>query len=147
MNKQASYQLLVNRYQALALIITISYSLLTINCKAQGQDTSEWKDIRAKIVHEDFFLKYHPTAIHFILRANLEMQIKQFEAAIKDYTKTIELDAQNADAYNRRGKARACVKDYADAKVDFEKAVALNPNEQSYKDNLKLMQIRESIKH
>jgi tetratricopeptide (TPR) repeat protein len=133
----------MNKLFLFVLILIVMLS----GVKVSAQDTSEWKDIRAKIVHEDFFVKYHPTAIHFILRANLEMQIKQFDAAIKDYSKTIELDAKNADAYNRRGKARACVKDYADAKADFEKAVELNPNEQSYKDNLKLMQIRESIKH
>ena len=130
----------------LFLFVVVSIVALS-GVKATAQDTTGWADIRAKIVHEDFFIKYHPTAIHYILRANLEMQIKQFEAAIKDYTKTIELEANNAEAYNRRGKARACIKDYSDAKSDFEKAVELNPNESSYKDNLKLMQIRESIKN
>jgi tetratricopeptide (TPR) repeat protein len=142
-----NYRLKIIDYKWWAFIFNLAFLILNSFCFSQNADTSEWKDVRAKIAHEDFFLKYHPTAIHYILRANLEMQIKQFDAAIKDYTKTIELDAQNADAYNRRGKARACIKDYADAKADFEKAVALNPNEQSYKDNLKLMQIRESIKH
>jgi tetratricopeptide (TPR) repeat protein len=114
---------------------------------SQSANTSEWADVRAKIAHEDFFIKYHPTAIHYMLRANLEMQIKQFDAAIKDYTKTIELDAKNAEAYNKRGKAKACIKNYTEAMTDFEMAVKLNPNEKTYKDNLNLMQIRESIKH
>jgi tetratricopeptide (TPR) repeat protein len=128
-------------------LFTLILIVMLSGVKVSAQDTSEWKDVRAKIAHEDFFLKYHPTAIHYFQRANLEMQIKQFDAAIKDYTKTIELDAKNAEAYNNRGKARACKKNYTEAMTDFEKAVELNPNESSYKDNLKLMQIRESIKH
>ena len=133
----------MNKLFLFILIVVVMLS----GVEASAQDTTEWADVRAKIAHEDFFVKYHPTAIHYMLRANLEMQIKQFDLSIKDYTKTIELDAKNAEAYNKRGKARACIKNYPDAIADFEMAVKLNPDEQSYKDNLKLMQIRESIKH
>ena len=121
--------------------------LFVVSVYAQQQDTSNYEELRYKIKNEDFFLKYHPTAIHYFQRANCKMQLKMYDEAIEDYTKTIELDSKNSSAYNSRGKARARLKNYKDALGDFEMAVRLSPDDQSYKDNLKLTQTALSLKN
>jgi len=56
---------------------------------------------------------------------------KDFAGAIVYYDKVLELDSNNADAYNGRAVCENDLKDYAGAKADCNKAIELNP---SYKE-------------
>ena len=59
----------------------------------------------------------------------------QYERAIQDYNKAIQLNPNYAEAYNNRGWAYYCLKQYGKALKDFEKALELNPNFTLAKNN------------
>ena len=50
------------------------------------------------------------------------------ERAIENYNKAIELDPNDADAYNNRGLAYYYLEEYERAIEDYNKAIELNPN-------------------
>ncbi|WP_193199894.1 tetratricopeptide repeat protein [Nostoc sp. MG11] len=53
----------------------------------------------------------------------------KFQEAIEDFTQAIELDSQNALAYNRRGDAFYRLGDYQKAQADSSQAIVLNPQD------------------
>ncbi|MCX7704306.1 MAG: protein kinase, partial [Planctomycetota bacterium] len=52
-----------------------------------------------------------------------------YDGAIEDYNKALELDPENADAYGNRGFARSATGDYDGAIKDFNKAIELSPTD------------------
>ncbi|MEH2152249.1 tetratricopeptide repeat protein [Nostoc sp.] len=52
-----------------------------------------------------------------------------YEGAIEDFNQVIELDPQNALAYNRRGDAYYRLGDYEQAQADSSQAILLNPQD------------------
>jgi tetratricopeptide (TPR) repeat protein len=52
-----------------------------------------------------------------------------YEGAVEDFNQVIELDPQNALAYNRRGDAYYRLGDYEQAKADSSQAILLNPQD------------------
>ncbi|MBN3897304.1 MAG: tetratricopeptide repeat protein [Nostoc sp. NOS(2021)] len=52
-----------------------------------------------------------------------------YEGAVKDFNQVIELDPQNALAYNRRGDAYYRLGDYEQAQADSSQAILLNPQD------------------
>ncbi|BDI16094.1 hypothetical protein ANSO36C_18960 [Nostoc cf. commune SO-36] len=52
-----------------------------------------------------------------------------YEGAIQDFNQSIELDPQNALAYNRRGDAYYRLGDYEQAQADSSQAILLNPED------------------
>lgn len=55
-------------------------------------------------------------------------EIKEYEKAIADYTKAIDLNPQYAEAYNNRGNAYCAEGEDRQALNDYNKAINLNPN-------------------
>lgn len=53
--------------------------------------------------------------------------MKQYDEALKDLSKVIELDTFNYYAYNNRGIVKYELKDYQGAIEDFNKSIELNP--------------------
>jgi tetratricopeptide (TPR) repeat protein len=54
-------------------------------------------------------------------------KLGDYKGAIDDYTKAIELDSKNVDAYGARGYARRMMGDLTGAMDDYEKVIALDP--------------------
>jgi PGF-CTERM protein len=54
--------------------------------------------------------------------------LKQYERAIEDYSKAIELNPNYVGAYINRGVTYYDLKQYERAIEDFDKAIELNPN-------------------
>jgi len=52
---------------------------------------------------------------------------QEYQKAIDDCSKAIELDPKNADAYNNRGNAYASLGEYQKAIDDCSKAIELDP--------------------
>ncbi len=69
------------------------------------------------------------TPSDFYIRGIQYILSRRYHAAISDYSKAIELDAQFAEAYVRRAEARYLVKDDSGVLADCQYAIALNPNE------------------
>lgn len=76
------------------------------------------------------------SSIDFYNRA-VERQSKgDFNAAITDYTKAIELDPQNFSAFNNRGNVKQDKGDLKGAIVDYTTAAAINPRHATAHFNL-----------
>ncbi len=58
--------------------------------------------------------------------------LKDFQGAIKDFNKALELKSNYAVAYNNRGFSKNRLKDFQGAIEDFNKALDLKPNSVSY---------------
>ena len=50
-----------------------------------------------------------------------------FQGAIDNYTKTIQVNPKNTDAYNNRGLVKDGLGDYHGAMADYNKAVKIKP--------------------
>lgn len=60
-------------------------------------------------------------------RGNVKVGTGDFQEAIADFTKAIELNPKDADAYNNRGFAYSAIGDLEMAIKDYDKAIELNP--------------------
>ena len=56
-------------------------------------------------------------------------ELKQYEKAIEDYNKAIELNPNDAEVYTNRGNPYYKLKRYEKAIEDYSKAIKLNPND------------------
>jgi tetratricopeptide (TPR) repeat protein len=61
-------------------------------------------------------------------RGNARSSIRDYEGAIADYTKTLELRPTHAVAYNNRGNAKKGKEDYKGALEDYARAIQLDPS-------------------
>ena len=68
------------------------------------------------------------TAKEYFYRGISKNDLKDYNGAISDYTKAIELNPNYASAYNNRGNSKDDLKDYYGAISDFNKAIELDPN-------------------
>ncbi|MCM1982842.1 serine/threonine-protein kinase [Lyngbya confervoides] len=68
------------------------------------------------------------TAQDWFDQANEKADQEDYEGAIADYTKAIELNPSWTSAYINRGFARRLARDYSGAIVDYTKALDLNPD-------------------
>ena len=60
-------------------------------------------------------------------RGNAKSDLQDYQGAIADYTKAIEINPQLAPAYYNRGLAKYDLKDYQGAIADYSKAIEINP--------------------
>lgn len=67
------------------------------------------------------------TAEEYAKSGNLKFSQEDFNGAIDDYTKWIELDPLNAIAYTNRGNAKSNIQDFEGAISDFTEAIEINP--------------------
>ena len=77
-------------------------------------------------------------------RAQAYEQIGQYDAAIQDYNKIIELKPDNADVYFNRGRVKARIGQFNAAIKDFNKAIELKPDFANAYPKQELMKI---VKH
>jgi len=65
--------------------------------------------------HEGFA----PVAEDYFNRATSKMEIQNYQGAIEDFSKAIEIDPEYSEAYNNRGIAKRILNDYTGAMEDF----------------------------
>ena len=56
---------------------------------------------------------------------NIKLNSQDYQGAISDYTKAIEINPGFAEAYCNRGSAKSELKDYSGAISDYNKAIEL----------------------
>ena len=61
-------------------------------------------------------------------RGSAKFNLKDYQGAIEDYDKAIELDPNYAKAYNNRGAAKGNLGDNQGAIKDYDKAIEIDPN-------------------
>ena len=81
------------------------------------------------------FVSFGQTAKEYFESGNDKAAAKDYNGAISDYTKSIELDPNYAYAYNNRGISKRNLKDDYGAISDFTKSIELDPNYASTYDN------------
>jgi tetratricopeptide (TPR) repeat protein len=64
---------------------------------------------------------------------------KNYDSAIANYTKAIQADPKNAEAYFQRGKAYNFKDETEKAKADFKKVVELTPDTEQGKKAKQLL--------
>lgn len=73
--------------------------------------------------------QYHsPTAEEYCESGTAKYKLNNYTEAILDFTKSIELNPNNADAYLLRGNAQIFTNDFDRALQDCNKAILLSPN-------------------
>ncbi|GMI90869.1 tetratricopeptide repeat 8 [Hibiscus trionum] len=78
-------------------------------------------------------------AVYYCNRAAAYTQIHKYNEAIRDCLKSIEIDPNYSKAYSRLGLAYYAQGNYADAiEKGFKKALQLDPNNESVKENIKV---------
>lgn len=70
---------------------------------------------------------YCQTAEDYFNKAFNKAELKDYQGAIEDYTKSIELNTNYSDAFVGRGDSKVELKDYLGAIGDYTKAIELNP--------------------
>jgi tetratricopeptide (TPR) repeat protein len=111
-------------FTAATLLLLISFSCLTfIQIRVWKNDLNLWNYVIKK-EPESIFFAYNNRALAFYKRG-------QFDKAIADYDKAIELNPADEGLYNNRGMAHAYGKRYDRAIADFETAIELNPRDVS----------------
>jgi tetratricopeptide (TPR) repeat protein len=80
--------------------------------------------------------KAHPEAYRFNNSGIKKQRAQDYQGAIADYTQAIELWPEYALAYVNRASAKSWLDDRVGQVADDEKAVALDPNNLGYKNNL-----------
>ena len=58
---------------------------------------------------------------------NIKLNSHDYQGAISDYTKAIEINPKEAKAYHNRGMAKDLLRDYQGAISDYTKAIEINP--------------------
>ncbi len=61
--------------------------------------------------------------------ANAKSELEQYQEALEDYDKALEINPNFAEAYINRGTAKAELSRWEDALEDFDKAIALNSDD------------------
>ena len=87
-------------------------------------------------------LCFGQTAEEYENRGISKDDLKDYEGAIADFTKAIELDPDFATYYSNRGKDKIILKDYTGAIADYTKAIELNPSNATYYSNRGLAKYR-----
>lgn len=75
------------------------------------------------------FNSYGQSVEEHIERARSKVVLEDFNGAIAELTKAIELHQEDARLYAFRGRVKTRVEDYNGAITDFSKAIELNPEE------------------
>ena len=60
-------------------------------------------------------------------RADIKELCNDLFAPIEDYTRIIDIDANNDSAYENRGSLKICIDDISGAIEDYSKAIEINP--------------------
>ncbi len=95
--------------------------------KPSGKPPSMSKALLNQLKEIDQFIKDNPeNGFAYYNRANLYASNGDFERALKDYTKALDIDSKSRDAYYNRGLVRARMNQYDLAVQDFGKAVSMD---------------------
>ncbi|MDD3876188.1 MAG: tetratricopeptide repeat protein [Bacteroidales bacterium] len=64
----------------------------------------------------------------YIRSGDRKLTARNYQGALEDFDKAVEMDSYSPDAYNYRGIVRYYMDDFAGALIDFNKAIELQPD-------------------
>lgn len=81
------------------------------------------------ILWKYFFIKDVQLISSFmVIKGQLKYKFGNYRGALIYYSKAIEINPKNEDAYNKRGFMKAQFKNYQESILDFNKLLEINPN-------------------
>jgi tetratricopeptide (TPR) repeat protein len=80
-------------------------------------------------------IKNLPTQLYWFNKGKEDISRNELKAAIEDYTKIIELNPMDTQAYMLRGLTKYKLKKYKEAIKDYNKAIELNPSDAGVYNN------------
>lgn len=105
-------------YLATAYLVVLSYMSF--------QRTKAWNNSMA--LWNDVIEKYDHVQLAYNNRGNLFFERNQYDQALQDYKKAVDLDETRPESYNNLGTVYESLKKY-DASIEaYSKAIALDPN-------------------
>ncbi|XP_050212988.1 uncharacterized protein LOC126664575 isoform X3 [Mercurialis annua] len=115
-------------------------SSLAETLKAQGNQAMQSKRYSEAVeLYSCAISLYENNAVYYCNRAAAFTQVHKYTEAISDCLKSIEIDPHYSKAYSRLGLAYYALGNYRDA-IDrgFRKALALDPDNESVKENIRV---------
>ena len=83
---------------------------------------------KSAIYDFDMALTFNKSGDAYYNRGNAYRDLKDYRAAISDYSKAIEINPNDYEAYHNRGNANIDLKNYKKGFSDYKKALELKPN-------------------
>ena len=80
------------------------------------------------IIYLNEAIKIEPNDARYYISRGTFRGTKNYEDAIEDYTKAIEIEPDNVFAYRLRGDSKCKLGDYQGAIDDYTKAIEIEPN-------------------
>ena len=71
----------------------------------------------------------NPLGILYLNQGVEKYEAKNYQGAIDDFTKAVELRSRDAFSYRNRGNAKHKLKDYQGAIADFNTSIVINPED------------------
>lgn len=84
-------------------------------------------------------IEVQESAIYYCNRAAAYTSMENFEEALQDCKKAISFDPEYSKAYSRMGLIYSKINLYAESENCYEKALKLEPNNESYKKNIQIV--------
>lgn len=106
------------------------------NIKDQGNELMKQNKYEEAIEKYTQAIDISPNAIFYCNRAAAFSKVGRHDDAVNDAKSALQLDPEYGKAYARMGFAYLSMNKLTDAQASYERALSLDPNNQSYKDNL-----------
>ncbi|CAO4366009.1 unnamed protein product [Caenorhabditis nigoni] len=106
--------------------------------KEEGNDLMKASQFDAAVQKYNAAIKLNRDPVYFCNRAAAYCRLEQYDLAIQDCRTALALDASYSKAWGRMGLAYSCQNRYEHAAEAYKKALELEPNQESYKNNLKI---------
>uniref|UniRef100_A0A914D7T4 SGTA homodimerisation domain-containing protein n=1 Tax=Acrobeloides nanus TaxID=290746 RepID=A0A914D7T4_9BILA len=108
--------------------------------KEEGNDLVKASKFEDAILRYNQAIKLNRDPIYFCNRAAAYCRLDQYDLAIQDCRTALALDPKYAKAYGRMGLALSCQLRYDQAVEAYKLALELEPENESYKNNLAIAQ-------
>ena len=97
------------------------------------------KDFDTLLIQAEICIQEYPNLVGpYLMHGIANGELGRPEEAIKDYDKAIELEPDDASAYNNRGNAKGDLGHYEGAIKDYDQAIKLDPNDMTAIQNKSL---------
>ncbi|KAK6054987.1 tetratricopeptide repeat protein [Cooperia oncophora] len=106
--------------------------------KEEGNDLMKASQFDAAVSKYNEAIKLNRDPVYFCNRAAAYCRLEQYDLAIQDCRTALALDPKYSKAYGRMGLALSCQNRYEQAVEAYKKALELDPNQESFKNNLKI---------
>merc|ERR1719354_644679 len=112
--------------------------------KSEGNQLMKEKKFKEAVERYSEAINVQESAIYYCNRAAAYTSLENYEEALQDCKKAISFEPDYSKAYSRMGLIYSKINLYAESENCYEKALKLEPDNESYKKNLEI--VKEKLK-